>query len=412
MRARKITKKSETDDERKRRVCRCGAGMETKYMKCDTPGFQKREEPEIKRDIRGFDRVDLARNNTTITQASKYLMRGWRANCDIQLLIYKSMPDNVEPSDISRVTNYVVSYACKGNDTAIAEVKAMRAIIDAANEDEGDIREMRRLARQLLNQCSKNRVVSKQEAVCQLAGLDLYNCSEILVPVSLSGNTRLGTGYQGKTFLASYASRVKEYHAMSLDQYFHFFYNTNPKRNRKDNKQKIPIYSGAQCEAVFPATPAYARAVMLIYSAWNTTFDLDKNEKDLIETFNNFIADSSICPESVSVSYKRAETANTAKEPTASANDMVDYDTFSVRPDQELVDLVNLSSTIYNKYEENQDRIDTQYDYGNNYDWDKRTVEVSCKKKTHVNRRQKMLTTCSIRLECRMKKQHSCLPSL
>lgn len=377
MRARKVTQKKETAEEKKRRVCRCGAGVERTYMKCDTPGFHQREIPELKRDIRGFDRVDLARNNTTITQASKYLMRGWRANCDIQLLIYKSMPDDVEPADISRVTNYVVSYACKGNDTVIDEMKAMRAIIDAAKEDEGDVREMRRLARQLLNQCSKNRVVSKQEAVCQLAGLDLYNCSETLVPVSLSGNTKLGLGYQGRTFLASYATRDKEFHDMSLDKYFHFRHNTKQQNNKKDNKLKIPIYSGAQCEAVHPATPGYARAVMLIYSAWNTTFDLDKNEKDLMAAFHNFVSDPKICPESVSVSYKRAETAKTAKEPTASSNDMMDYGTFSIQPDQELQDLVNLASTIYSKYEENQDKIDMQYDYGDNYDWDKRTVEVS-----------------------------------
>ena len=116
---------------------------------------------------------------------------------------------------------------------------------------------------------------------------------------------------------------------------------------------------------------------MLIYSAWNTTFDLDKNEKDLMAAFHNFVSDPKICPESVSVSYKRAETTKTAKEPTASSNDMMDYGTFSIQPDQELQDLVNLASTIYSKYEENQDKIDMQYDYGDNYEWDKRTVEVS-----------------------------------
>ena len=68
---------------------------------------------------------------------------------------------------------------------------------------------------------------------------------------------------------------------------------------------------------------------------------------------------------------------------------MVDYDTFSVWPDQELVDLVNLTSTIYNKYDENQDKNDMQYDYGENYDWDKRTIEVSCNKIYHEDNRQK-----------------------
>ena len=96
-------------------------------MKCDTPGFKHRNEASIERDLRGFDRVDLVRNNKSITQSSKYLIRGsWRGNCDIQLLIYKCKPDDVDPKDVSRVTNYIVSYACKGSETVVEEKKAIQ----------------------------------------------------------------------------------------------------------------------------------------------------------------------------------------------------------------------------------------------------------------------------------------------
>ena len=130
-------------------------------MKCDTPGFIKRQVPVILRDLRGFDRVDLQRNNQTIVQSSTFLMRGWRGNCDIQLLIYKSKPDDVDPKDVSRVTNYVVSYACKGSESSVQEKKAMASMILRSEEDEGDVRDVNRLARKILNESSRNRVISK-----------------------------------------------------------------------------------------------------------------------------------------------------------------------------------------------------------------------------------------------------------
>ena len=36
-------------------------------------------------------------------------------------MIYKCKPDNVDPKDVSRVTNYIVSYACKGSETVVEE---------------------------------------------------------------------------------------------------------------------------------------------------------------------------------------------------------------------------------------------------------------------------------------------------
>jgi len=377
MRTRFRVQKDETPEEQLRRVCRCGAGVEQNFMKGDTPGFPPRDEPAVVEDPRGFDRVDLQRNNRRITQSSQYLMRGWRANCDIQLLIYRSDPDDVNASDVSRVTNYVVSYACKGSESVVEEKKAMKSIINAAMTDDGDERDVKRLARRLLNECSKNRVISKQEAVCQMAGLDLFTCSEAMQQVSLSGNTRLGTEFQGiKTFLSKYAQRSAMFDDMSLDQYFHHVYNSNPKNNRGDKRFKIPIYSGAQCEAVFPATAGYARGVMLIYSPWSKRFELDKNTDELLERFTEFIADKTKCPTSVIVSYERARISVGMKEPTSKNND-IDYDSFAVVPDQDLQDLVNIAGTMYDIYDAKDDTCGINYDYGKEYDWSQRSVEVS-----------------------------------
>ena len=250
----------------------------------------------------------------------------------------------------------------------------MASITRAAMEEEGDVRDVKRLARKLLNQCTKNRVLSKQEAVCQLTGLFLWDCSERIETVSLSGNTRLGTELAGKkTFLAEYANRDYDlYKNMSLDQYFH--HTSNSPSTMK--KIKIPINSGARCEAVFPATAAYARGVMLIYSPWHGTFHLDGNNDLLLEKFNAFVADKTKCPESVSVAYERACISKGMIDPTLKGTHVI-YDNFTVPPDQDTVDLVDLAGTLYKNMDDELDTCGMKYDYGKDYDWSERSIEVS-----------------------------------
>ena len=77
-------------------MCRSGAGIEKIEGKGDTPGFILREEPKIVKDVCGFDRLELPRNNRRTVQSSLYLLRGWRANCDVQLILYDSDPTKTQ----------------------------------------------------------------------------------------------------------------------------------------------------------------------------------------------------------------------------------------------------------------------------------------------------------------------------
>ena len=76
LRKRAYVPKSESDEESKRRVCRSGAGVEGTYLQCDTPGFPILEEAVVVKDLRGFDRIDLPRNDCRVTQSSTYLLNG------------------------------------------------------------------------------------------------------------------------------------------------------------------------------------------------------------------------------------------------------------------------------------------------------------------------------------------------
>ena len=44
------------------------------------------------------------------------MLLSWRANCDVQILVYESDPKKPKYEDIARVVDYVVGYACKGSE--------------------------------------------------------------------------------------------------------------------------------------------------------------------------------------------------------------------------------------------------------------------------------------------------------
>ena len=114
----------------KGKQCRMGFGQESKPGARDTPGMETQTEHSIeKRDGRKHHKLFMTRNNPRLTQCSELMLESWRANCDIQLLIYDSDPKNPDASEISEVTDYVVGYCCKGNTTHKNEKLQMRDLI-------------------------------------------------------------------------------------------------------------------------------------------------------------------------------------------------------------------------------------------------------------------------------------------
>jgi hypothetical protein len=103
-----------------------GCGKESKPNNCDTPGWKIRDSDSIENDIRGFKKIFLKRNHPKFIQTSLHCVQSWRANCDISILIYESDPKNPDPSEIAKVTDYVVNYACKGNLTLAVEKKQVK----------------------------------------------------------------------------------------------------------------------------------------------------------------------------------------------------------------------------------------------------------------------------------------------
>jgi len=182
-----------------------------------------------------------------------YLLQSWRANCDIQLIVYESQDMKFpDPSEIARVTDYIVSYQCKGNESEKTERQLIKDFLLKFNTNEESMeQEQRTMARKTLNKILGSRMISKQEAMLQLTGLPLWQSSDSFLHVSLTGSYNLS--YKSNSPVQQYKKR-KHHFDLSLDQYLKYV----PNKKIKTENQ-IPNYIGAKINPVFPVTKEYAR---------------------------------------------------------------------------------------------------------------------------------------------------------
>ena len=115
--------------QKKRRKCRVGYGQESTSDGKDTPGRPLSDNPTIEQDARGFPELYMKRNHQRMDQSSMDILRSWRANCNLQILMYKSDSLRPDPAEIAKITDYIVAYACKGNATMATERKQVSKII-------------------------------------------------------------------------------------------------------------------------------------------------------------------------------------------------------------------------------------------------------------------------------------------
>lgn len=111
------------------RMCKTGCGVEATLGQADTPGFPLQSEPTIKFDHRRAQKLCMSRNHLRLNQTSTDLIQSWRGNCDVQILIYDCDPRHPNLNEVARVSDYVVSYACKGNTSNKEEREQNRTLV-------------------------------------------------------------------------------------------------------------------------------------------------------------------------------------------------------------------------------------------------------------------------------------------
>ena len=174
-----------------------GCGVEKTFGKRDTPGFPNQRRPEIMRDARGFKKLILPRHRQrrrdNVIQSSFWQVLSWRANCDVQPILYQSDPEFPDMSKIGRVTDYIVAYACKGVETFLQQRETVRSLILTSDELYCSKKDVARVAKQVLNKMIGDKLVSKQEVLCLALSLPLHECSDQVEILSISGMMKLGS---------------------------------------------------------------------------------------------------------------------------------------------------------------------------------------------------------------------------
>lgn len=329
-------------------VCKIGCGKEIKANSCETPGFALNKCDSIQKDHRGITKIFLTRNHKRLNQTSTYALQSWRANCDIQVLLYKGKPGQYDISEISNVVDYVVAYSCKGNATLKEELTQTRNIVMNSENLTGCQRDIHRICKHALNRVVSSRLISKQEATVMLVGLPFVSSTETVESVSVSTSRKLAPktdSYGSNQILSSYQRRLTKIsdqsspeaqllHSMSLYDYFHFLKNVLPpqkklctiqhflemhkseapgrslmqfyislryKKHPKASAYIIPNFVGIQSRPCYPISQQYARSVITIYKPWTI---MPSASECCIHEFYRFI-NCRYCPKSVKMGYFR-----------------------------------------------------------------------------------------------------------
>ena len=111
------------------RTCRVHYGTESAFGKMDTKGLPHMAKSKIITDHKGISHFRMTRTQSVrVVQHSRTLLRGWRANSDIKLLLYYSDPSCPDISEIEEVCRYVVAYSGKRHNTTQSEKDAIQNI--------------------------------------------------------------------------------------------------------------------------------------------------------------------------------------------------------------------------------------------------------------------------------------------
>ena len=97
------------------------AGVESTCEKGDVPGFAINSNPSMRKDDRGVWKFEPLHNSTRMIATSMHCLLSWQANSKVDLMICYCDPLQPDPMDIAHVTDYIVSYFCKGCMTLVEE---------------------------------------------------------------------------------------------------------------------------------------------------------------------------------------------------------------------------------------------------------------------------------------------------
>ena len=230
----------------------------------------------------------------------------------------------------------------------------------SSDDVSGNIYDVKRVTRQLLNRTVAHRIIPKQESMVELGQMPLVECTEKIEAVSLSGCYKL-QHTSHKDVVSRYRKQAAGNPNMSLASFFELL-------NKNKPITVIPHWIGGNGQPTYPVTADYARTTMLIYCPWKSatppTFGSDP-----IFAFNNFLKTSK-CPISVKMAHARMrERYKTRITPEPVAADEGYDDVEDATLDQDTEDLLSIVRTSSVPNSSMIELGGYSIDRGLDYDW-------------------------------------------
>ena len=178
-----------------------------------------------------------------------------------------------------------------------------------------EINHISTISKRSLNKLSSSRQVSIQEALHDIAGLDLVICSDYMTGLSLGQALYLRRKTDKiamkRNLIDSYRNRNQSLENLSLENYFYKHFVSNKfyvDETTSRHKNRILIPKGLNCRPRYPVDYEYAKGMLIMHKPWSKRqplTDLLRNEDETVSTFLQMIERHQL-PYTVVSEYHRA----------------------------------------------------------------------------------------------------------
>ena len=236
-------------------------------------------------------KVVTKRNDTRINNHQQLQLQGWRANCDIQVVI-----------DHYACVEYLTKYAAKGEPRSHMVKEAFNKIMNYAETNSDPHRAIKQIIMKTLGE----RDYAAQETMHHLLSLKLYSSSFNVIPVSLNGSRKIqvhSSNAEGicsnPSLLDVYANREKynspvDTAKLNFVQFATQFKGVNNKLTRLADNVVPKIFPTYSSNPRGPNFGQYCKYQLLRYKPWKTKEknawdDEDETDDIMISKWQQFL---------------------------------------------------------------------------------------------------------------------------
>ena len=210
-------------------------------------------------------KVITKRNDSRLNNNQQIQLQGWRANCDIQVII-----------DYHSCMEYIAKYASKAEKISSVAREAFKSVLcESSNQNETN-----RALRTLMMRAVGQRDMSIQEVMHQILSIKLVSSTFQVITASLDGSCKLNLSKDGTlstetSLLDSYAQRKiyeKDFPGISKCNFIEFASNycqTKTGIKKRTSPVVIKTYPNYSSCLKGPSYGLYCRYQLLRYKPWH-----------------------------------------------------------------------------------------------------------------------------------------------